>query len=41
MKHSIDEFFDMGKYLILGAFIAAFVQTYVSAKSLLLFGEGS
>jgi uncharacterized protein len=40
MKHSIDEFFDVGKYLILGAFIAAFVQTYVSAKSLLLFGEG-
>ena len=40
MKHSIDEFFDMGKYLILGAFIAAFVQTYVSAKSLFLFGEG-
>ncbi|WP_338448413.1 permease [Niallia oryzisoli] len=40
MKHSIDEFLDMGKYLILGAFIAAFVQTYVSAKSLLLFGEG-
>ena len=40
MKHSIDEFFDMGKYLILGAFIAAFVQTYVSAKSLFVFGEG-
>jgi uncharacterized protein len=40
IRHSIDEFFDMGKYLILGAFIAAFVQTYVSAKSLLLFGEG-
>ena len=40
LKHSIDEFFDMGKYLILGAFIAAFVQTYVSAKSLFVFGEG-
>lgn len=40
LKHSIDEFFDMGKYLIIGAFIAAFVQTYVSARSLLVFGEG-
>jgi uncharacterized protein len=40
IKHSIDEFFDMGKYLIIGAFIAAFVQTYVSAKSLFLFGDG-
>src|SRR4051812_18442557 len=40
IKHSIDEFFDMGKYLIIGAFIAAFVQTYVSAQSLFLFGDG-
>lgn len=40
LKHSIDEFFDMSKFLILGAFIAAFVQTYVSTKSLLLFGDG-
>ncbi|PLR78505.1 hypothetical protein CU633_04560 [Bacillus sp. V3-13] len=40
LKHSIDEFFDMGKYLIIGAFVAAFVQTYVSVKSLFLFGEG-
>lgn len=40
LKHSIDEFFDMSKFLILGAFIAAFVQTYISTKSLLLFGEG-
>lgn len=38
--HSIDEFFDMGKYLIIGAFVAAFVQTYVQAQSLFLFGEG-
>jgi len=40
VKHSIDEFFDMGKYLIIGAFIAAAVQTYVSTKSLFFFGEG-
>lgn len=39
LHHSIDEFFDMGKYLIVGAFIAAAVQTYVSAKSLFLFGD--
>ncbi|MYL29893.1 permease [Halobacillus halophilus] len=38
--HSIDEFFDMGKYLIIGAFVAAFVQTYVQAQLLFLFGEG-
>ncbi|WP_050183904.1 permease [Domibacillus robiginosus] len=40
LKHAIDEFFDMGKYLILGAFFAAFIQTYVSAQSLLQIGEG-
>ncbi|MCU9612890.1 permease [Caldibacillus lycopersici] len=40
LKHSIDEFFDMGKYLIIGALFAAFIQTYVSAKSLLVFGDG-
>ncbi|WP_211344129.1 permease [Robertmurraya siralis] len=40
IKHSIDEFFDMGKFLIIGAFIAAFVQIYVSAQSLLLLGDG-
>ncbi len=38
-KHSIDEFFDMSKYLIAGAFVAAFLQTYVSTQSLLLFGD--
>ncbi|MFP3919768.1 permease [Lysinibacillus telephonicus] len=39
LKHSIDEFFDMSKYLIAGAFVAAFLQTYVSTQSLLLFGD--
>ncbi|WP_445479916.1 permease [Lysinibacillus irui] len=39
-KHAIDEFFDMGKYLIIGAFLAAFVQTYVSTKTLVEIGEG-
>ncbi|WP_391559577.1 permease [Robertmurraya sp.] len=40
LEHSIDEFFDMGKYLILGAFFAAFVQTYVSMKSIVDIGDG-
>ncbi|WP_155590525.1 permease [Lysinibacillus cavernae] len=39
-KHAIDEFFDMGKYLIIGAFLAAFVQTYVSTKTLVEIGDG-
>ncbi|WP_050182675.1 permease [Domibacillus robiginosus] len=39
LTHSIDEFFDMGKYLVIGAFLAAFVQTYVAAQSLLQMGE--
>lgn len=38
--HSIDEFFDMGKYLIIGAFLAASVQTYLPAKALLEAGSG-
>ncbi|MFC4356241.1 permease [Chryseomicrobium palamuruense] len=40
LEHSIDEFFDMSKYLIIGAFVAAALQTYVSAQTLLLFGDG-
>lgn len=39
LEHSIDEFFDMSKYLIAGAFVAAALQTYVAAQSLLLFGD--
>jgi uncharacterized membrane protein YraQ (UPF0718 family) len=40
LTHSIDEFFDMAKYLIMGAFLAAFVQTYLPAKTLLETGNG-
>ncbi len=40
LEHSVDEFFDMGKYLIIGAFLAAFVQTYVSSSVLLELGSG-
>ncbi|KKI93497.1 membrane protein [Bacillus sp. SA1-12] len=39
LTHSIDEFFDMAKYLIMGAFLAAFVQTYLPAKNLLAAGN--
>lgn len=39
LKHAVDEFFDMGKYLIIGAFLAAFVQTYMSTKALLSIGN--
>ena len=40
LNHSIDEFFDMGKYLFLGAFVAAFFQTYITTSSLFIFGDG-
>ncbi|GED62015.1 permease [Lysinibacillus fusiformis] len=39
-KHAIDEFFDVGKYFIIGAFLAAFVQTFVSTKALVEIGDG-
>lgn len=41
LQHSIDEFFDMAKYLIAGAFLAALVQTYMPAKTLLEIGSGT
>ncbi len=41
LTHSIDEFFDMGKFLVIGAFLAAFVQTYMPAKALLEAGSGT
>ncbi|MCT2536916.1 permease [Aquibacillus koreensis] len=40
LMHAVDEFFDMGKYLIIGAVLAAFVQTYVSSESLVGIGNG-
>lgn len=40
LKHSIDEFFDMSKYLIIGAFVAAILQTYVSMQFLFQSGDG-
>ncbi|MDQ0227491.1 permease [Metabacillus niabensis] len=40
IEHAIDEFFDMGKFLIIGALLAAFVQTYISTRSILAQGNG-
>lgn len=39
ITHSIDEFFDMVKFLIFGAFLAASVQTFLPARTLLSIGD--
>ncbi|MFD0673104.1 permease [Cohnella sp. GCM10027633] len=39
LLHSIDEFFSVGKYLVLGAFIAASMQTFVPTSTLLHLGS--
>lgn len=39
LRHAIDEFFSVGKYLILGAFIATAMQTYVKTSTLLAIGQ--
>lgn len=39
-NHASDEFFEMGKYLILGAMITAAVQTLVARETLLALGSG-
>ncbi|RUL49046.1 MULTISPECIES: permease [Lysinibacillus] len=39
LHHSVDEFFDMSKYLIIGAFVASALQVYVSMQSFLLFED--
>ncbi|MBP0724129.1 permease [Bacillus sp. RG28] len=38
--HAIEEFFSMGKFLIIGAFIAASVQTFISTDALVKIGHG-
>ena len=37
--HAVEEFFSMGKYLVLGALIAAAVQTFVQTSTLLAIGQ--
>lgn len=39
LKHAVDEFFSVGKYLIIGAFIAAAMQTYLKTSTLLDIGH--
>jgi uncharacterized membrane protein YraQ (UPF0718 family) len=38
--HAVEEFFSMGKYLIIGSLIAASVQTYVKTATLVSIGQG-
>lgn len=38
MLHAIDEFFSVGKYLVLGAFIAASMQTFIPTSALMKLG---
>jgi uncharacterized membrane protein YraQ (UPF0718 family) len=40
LKHSIDELFSVGKFLILVAFVAALIQTTVKTSTLLDIGQG-
>lgn len=40
LTHASDEFFEMGKYLLLGAFLTAVIQTFVSRQDLLSAGGG-
>ncbi|GMX66735.1 hypothetical protein Elgi_60070 [Paenibacillus elgii] len=40
LGHASDEFFDMGKYLIFGAFLTALIQTLVARESLVSIGQG-
>lgn len=40
LEHTLDEFFSSGKYLIIGAFIASAMQTYVKTSTLLAIGQG-
>jgi len=40
LGHASDEFFDMGKYLMFGAMITAFIQTLVPRESLISIGQG-
>nr|WP_240620424.1 permease [Peribacillus acanthi] len=39
LRHSVDEFFSVGKYLFIGALIAASMQTFVKTSTLLAIGQ--
>lgn len=40
LRHASDEFFEMGKYLVLGSFITAIVHTFVARETLFSIGQG-
>ncbi|CAI8989531.1 permease [Priestia megaterium] len=40
LKHTIDEFFSVGKFVIIGGLIAAAMQTYVKTSTLIALGHG-
>ena len=40
ISHTIDEFFSVGKYLIMGALIASAMQTYIKTSTLVSIGHG-
>ena len=39
LQHAVEEFFSVGKYLIIGAFIAASMQTFIKTSTLLAIGQ--
>lgn len=39
-RHTIDEFFSVGKFLIIGGLIAAGMQTFVKTSTLFSLGQG-
>ncbi|USL45509.1 permease [Priestia megaterium] len=41
LKHTIDEFFSVGKFVIIGGLIAAAMQTYVKTSTLMDLGHGA
>ncbi|QTL48101.1 permease [Priestia aryabhattai] len=41
LKHTIDEFFSVGKFVIIGGLIAAVMQTYVKTSTLMDLGHGA
>jgi len=40
LEHSINEFFSVSKYLVIGSLLAAIVQTYVKTSTLVTIGNG-
>lgn len=39
IQHSVGEFFNMGKYLIFGAFVSALIQSFFPSRTLLAYGQ--